>query len=204
MPALATAAAKRQNVSKHNSENDSQKTVKVIIESISQGFASKWLIFRKHNFYYLKHTSDTSWTQQYPPKMRFGTLRETLSKKNSQRNATKHLPARLWEATVSKSVPKSIQWNPQVVFIFYISVELVTLTGFWGLSSPQSDMKDSKCSPKGQKSTPGARFFSRLLQEQKSSQAATNSDTQGQRAQRTLHPPIAPRSRKTWRCGGVA
>ena len=34
------------------------------------------------NFYSLKHTLDASWTQQFPLKSRFGTLRETLSKKD--------------------------------------------------------------------------------------------------------------------------
>ena len=32
--------------------------------------------------YYLRHTSDASWTQQLPLKIRSGTLQETLSKKD--------------------------------------------------------------------------------------------------------------------------
>ena len=61
---------------------------------------------------------DASWIQQFPVKTRFGTLRETLSKKDWQRSAIKPLSARFWEATVSTCVPKGSQMSSQVASCF--------------------------------------------------------------------------------------
>ena len=113
MPALATRATKRQNVIKPGSQSDSKIEFKVIMKSIFGGFMSKKNLCESICFYCLKHTSNASWTQQFPLKSRFGTLRETLSKKNSQRSAIKRLLARLYEETVSKCVPKASQLSSQ-------------------------------------------------------------------------------------------
>ena len=73
---------------------------------------------RNISFYCLKHTFGTSFAQHFPLKARFGTLRETLSKKDSQRRAPNRLSARFCEAPVSKCVPKGSQLSSQVVSFF--------------------------------------------------------------------------------------
>ena len=153
-------------------------------------------------FYCLKHTSDASLTQQFPLKTCFGTLRETLSKKDSQMSATKRLSARLYKATVSKCVPKGSQLSFQVV-LFFTLFPLFRHDGLLGPQThPRAPRRTQNVAPGSPKSSP--REQKRSLLEPKSSQAATRPDTQTQRAQRTLHLPIAPRSQKTSRCGGVA
>ena len=153
-------------------------------------------------FYNLEHTSDASWTQQFPLKTRFGTLREMHSKKNGQRSATKRLSARFWEAAVSKCVPKGSQLNSQVVS-FFVFFQTFRNDGLLGPQAhPRATPRTQNAAPRDTKSTPGGQ--KQPLQEPKSSQAATSSDPQEQRVQRTLHLPIAPRSHKTSRCGGVA
>ena len=89
MPALATRDTKRQNVIKPGSQSDSKIEFKVIMKSIFGGFMSKIGLCENISFYHLKHTSNASWTQQFPLKSSFGTLRETLSKKiTKERNKT--------------------------------------------------------------------------------------------------------------------
>ena len=87
---LATGATKKEYVSELASENASQIELKGIIKSVFKDFASKKQTLQKRQFYRLKHTSGTSWDQQFPLKTRFGTRRETLSKKRltKERNKT--------------------------------------------------------------------------------------------------------------------
>ena len=95
MPAFGAGATKKQNVTKLGSKNDSKIEFNVIMKAVSGGFESENGSCENIRFYRLKHTSDASWTQPFPPKARFGTLRQTLSKKDSRRSATKYLPARV-------------------------------------------------------------------------------------------------------------
>ena len=139
-------------------------------------------------FYNLKHTSDASWTQQYPLETGFGTLRETLSKTNSQRSATKRLPARLWEATVSKCVQKGSQLNSQVVSFFALFFQTLRFDGLKGPQAhPRATRMTQNVAPGLPKSTPGNQ--KRSLQDPKSSQAKTS---QTPRRKERREPCISP------------
>ena len=102
------------------------------------------------------------------------------------------MSARFWEAADSKGVPKGSQLSSQVVsfFVFFQTFCDDALLG------PQAHTRAARrtqnVAPGDTKSTPGGQ--KQPLQEPKSSQAATSSDAQKQRVQRTLHLHIAPRS----------
>ena len=78
MPAVATAATKRDYVRK----TIQQSSPKSSQNNFPAASCPKDVPCDNISFHRLKHTSDASWTQQFPPQTGFGLLRESLSKKN--------------------------------------------------------------------------------------------------------------------------
>ena len=112
------------------------------------------------------------------------------------------MSARFWEAAVSKCVPKGSQLSSQVVSFFVLFQTFRDDALLGPQAHTRATRRTQNVAPGDTKSTPGGQ--KQPLQEPKSSKAATSSDAQKQRGQRTLHLPMAPRSQKTSRCGGVA
>ena len=154
MPGFAPGVAKRPNVSKLGSKNDSEFEPKNTLTSVSVVFASKRRTLRKHLFLLSQTHICRLLASTISFKSQLWNAAKNAFEKGFTKECNKTLEGSTLGAKVSKCVPKGSQLSSKVGSLFVFLLKLLPMRGSWGPRLAPEPHKGLKMEPRASKTVP--------------------------------------------------